>query len=239
MFRDRQVVGAIAMYRSKPGRFADNEVELLRAFAGQAVIAIENVRLFNETKEALERQTATSDVLQVISESPTDVQPVFDIIAERAAALTAGRIAPSRASTAKCPLVALHGVNEAGTTRSRRMAAGSWRDGASMPPARSARRRSQRPRPAGADRRRIRAEHEARRELAGFRSGSPCRCCATSRSSARSPSTAPRRAVTPTRKSTLLQTFARQAVIAIENVRLFNETKEALEQQTATPRSCG
>ena len=110
MFRDRQVVGAIAMYRGKTGKFADSEVELLRTFASQAVIAIENVRLFNETQEALARQTATSDVLQVISESPTDVQPVFDTIAERAAALTNSRYClVTRLDGDLLQLVALHG----------------------------------------------------------------------------------------------------------------------------------
>ena len=77
--------------RDKPQPFSEADIELAQSFADQAVIAIENVRLFNETQEALARQTATSDVLQVISESPTDVQPVFDIIAERAAALTQSR----------------------------------------------------------------------------------------------------------------------------------------------------
>jgi GAF domain-containing protein len=71
-----------------PGPIASVHADLLTTFADQAVIAIENVRLFNETKEALDRQTATTEVLKVISESPTDVQPVFDIIAERAARLT-------------------------------------------------------------------------------------------------------------------------------------------------------
>ena len=87
MTRENTVIGAIAVIRPEAGYFTDKQVALLKTFADQAVIAIENVRLFNETKEALERQTATSEVLQVISGSPTDIQPVLDVVAERAARL--------------------------------------------------------------------------------------------------------------------------------------------------------
>jgi len=88
LVREGIAIGAIAVVRMVPGELSKKQIALLETFADQAVIAIENVRLFNETKEALARQTATSDVLRVISGSVTDTQPVFDVIAERAARLT-------------------------------------------------------------------------------------------------------------------------------------------------------
>ena len=84
MSRDGNAVGAITVAGEYTAAFTDRHVNLLKAFADQAVIAIENTRLFNETQEALERQTATADILKVIASSPSDVQPVFDAIADTA-----------------------------------------------------------------------------------------------------------------------------------------------------------
>ncbi len=80
LLRDGRSIGCLTILRAEAGAFSEQQIGLAQTFADQAVIAIQNARLFSETQEALARQTATADILRVISGSPTDVQPVFDAI---------------------------------------------------------------------------------------------------------------------------------------------------------------
>src|SRR5262249_20900248 len=96
-FREGIPIGALSVWRGEARPFTDRQIALLQTFADQAVIAIENVRLFKELEarnhdltETLEQQTATSEILRAISRARTDVQPVFDVIASSALRLCDG-----------------------------------------------------------------------------------------------------------------------------------------------------
>ena len=233
LVREGQVIGAIGMAHSDPKRFDTGELAQLEAFADQAVIAIENARLFNETKEALERQTATADILKVISSSPSDVRPVFDAIVESAMRLIGGfSAAVTRFDGRLIELQAFVSMSPASDESLRRLFPMRVEEAGPIGEAVRDKTPTQ-----VADMLTDPRIHPAARESSkkrGYRSivhipmlrdGAVIGLIHVSRIS---PGTFSEHHIG------LLKTFADQAVIAIENARLFNDTKEALERQTAT-----
>jgi signal transduction histidine kinase len=230
LMREDSAIGAIILWRPEARAFTNKQVALVKTFADQAAIAIENVRLFNETKEALEQQTAISEILRVISGSPTDVQPVLEAIAERAARLCDASVASMYLTDGDM----LRLLASRGPTPD------PVRNIDALPINReslSGRAVLERKTIQVPDLLAAGAEYPLSHEIAErfghrtvivtplFREGKPFGTILLRRQDVRPFSD---------HDIALLGTFADQAVIAIENVRLFNETKEALEQQTAT-----
>ena len=246
MLREGNPIGVVTVTGAEAGAFSQRQIELLETFADQAVIAIENVRLFKELEtrnrdltETLEQQTATGEILRVISSSPTDVQPVFDTIAQSAARLCEAELCfVYRFEGGLLHFVATMGSRPRGLPPCAASGPRHRVEGRAVGRAVLDRRSCTHPgRPRGS-----RATRSAPwQRSAPFAAWSPSRWSVTGFPSGQSPCCDPGPGSSPTGRSTLLKTFADQAVIAIENVRLFKELEErnrdlteALEQQTAT-----
>jgi len=238
LMRDGRPIGTITVGKSQPGSFSASQASLLQTFADQAVIAIENVRLFNEIErrnrevsEALEHQTATAEILRVISRSPGDVQPVFEVIGERAARLCEARVSVvSRVAGDRIDAVAIGGVAPDAVAKVHAQFP-MTRDTQSAT-ARAVRKRAVEHIPDvfadpdyGTKEAAAAADWRGCAAVPMLRGDEVIGAIFVAREAA---------GLFPESKIELLKTFADQAVIAIENVRLFNETKEALDRELAT-----
>jgi GAF domain-containing protein len=234
LFRDGNVIGVIALGRSRVEPFSEREIELVRTFADQAVIAIENARLITETREALEQQTATSEVLGVINSSPGDLAPVFDAMLDKAMRLCEASGGALRAyeGGGVFRAVAMRGVSAefiAATLESHPDPAsglGRIEHGELVVQIEDI-----------ADPADPRSQTRGRREMVEL-SGIRTSLWVALRKDETLLGTFVlyRNEVRPftDKQIALVQNFSAQAVIAMENARLITETREALEQQTAT-----
>src|SRR5262245_37668309 len=245
MLKGGRAVGAIAVSRPQTGYFPERQIELLRTFASQAVIAIENARLLDELRqrtdnlsEALEQQTATSEVLKVISDSPSELKPVFDAILENATRICEAKFGTMWLRERDAfRVVALHNA----------------------PPAYEERRRNRlihlvdfHPKSAFSrflTTRQVTHISDIRMDQ-GYLDGAPTTVEVADAAGARTVLMVPMLkdnelvgSITIYRQEVrlfadtqieLVKNFANQAVIAIENTRLLNELRESLQQQTAT-----
>ena len=237
MLKENTLIGAIIIYRQEVRPFTDKQVDLVQNFAAQAVIAIENTRLLSELRQSLEQQTATADVLRVISSSPGDLQPVFDAMLENATRICEakfGNLFLRDGGTFRA--VAVSG--ELGYSEFwRRDPVISWVDDPDIPLARVCANKN------------VVHLHDLKAEQA-YRDGNARFVALVETAGARTFVAVPmlkdgeivgaiamyRQEVRPftDKQIALVQNFAAQAVIAIENTRLLNELRQSLEQQTAT-----
>ena len=240
LLKENELIGAIAIHRREVRPFTETQIKLLETFASQAVIALENVRLFQELKEALEQQTATSEILSVIASSPTDIQPVLDVIAENAARLCdATDTVINRIEGDKLRAVATYGPLPGRGDRELLPVRRDTISGRAIVERQTIHVDDLELEPEDDLPAPFARSQGVRTLLATplFREGMPIGAITIRRQEVR-PFTG--------KQIKLLETFASQAVIAIENVRLFKETqernaelREALEHQTATAEVLG
>jgi len=243
MLKDSELVGAIVIYRQEVRPFSGKQIELVTSFARQAVIAIENTRLLNELRESLEQQTATSEVLGVISSSPGELKPVFETMLANATRLCDAKFGLLNLYDGDSfHQVAFHNVPSAyAETRGVETF------------------RTFRPPPGSGHAEVLRTKEVVHiddlRSMRPYREGNPLIVAFVDLTGARTFLIAPmikeneligtiaiyRQEVRPftDKQIELVKNFAAQAVIAIENARLLNELRESLQQQTATSEVLG